>query len=80
MIERGIRCRPLTNSTVSLPRVAIELIVAPVPAKPTIYPERFSSRLEDASTAVQNPSYQRFLERMAQARHSPRRLESGAHA
>ena len=45
----------------------IELIVAPVPAKPTIYPERFSSRLEDASTAIQNPSYERFLERLAQA-------------
>ena len=45
----------------------IELIVAPVPAKPTIYPERFSSRLERTSTAIQNPSYQRFLERLAQA-------------
>ena len=45
----------------------IELIVAPVPAKPTIYPERFSSRLEHVSMAIQNPSYQRFLERLANA-------------
>ena len=39
----------------------IELIVAPIPVKPSIYPERFSARFAGAQAAVQNVSYARFL-------------------
>lgn len=45
----------------------IDLIVAPVPVKPTIYPERFSARYEGAHTAIQNPSYGQFLARLGDA-------------
>lgn len=45
----------------------IDLIVAPIPVKPSIYPERFSARFEGAQTAIQNPSYARFLARLDDA-------------
>lgn len=54
-LQRGVAAR------------GIELIVAPVPVKPTVYPEHFSSRLADARTPIQNPSYQRFLLRLREA-------------
>ena len=45
----------------------IELIVAPAPVKPSIHPERFSARFDDAPAAIQNPSYKRFLRRLDDA-------------
>ncbi|MCY3813836.1 MAG: hypothetical protein OXH15_18745 [Gammaproteobacteria bacterium] len=45
----------------------IALIVAPIPVKPSIYPERFSTRFEGAQTAIQNPSYAQFLARLDDA-------------
>ena len=45
----------------------IDLVVAPVPVKPSIYPERFSTRFTGAQTAVQNASYARFLVRLDEA-------------
>lgn len=45
----------------------IHLIVAPIPVKPSIYPERFSVRFEGAPMAVQNPSYAQFLARLRDA-------------
>ena len=42
----------------------IDLIVAPIPVKPSIYPDRFSARFADVQTAVQNPSYALFLARL----------------
>jgi len=49
-----------------LARRGITLIVMPAPVKPTIYPERHSARYEGRNEAVQNPSFQVFIERLAQ--------------
>ena len=45
----------------------IDLVVAPIPVKPSIYPERFSGRFEGAQTPVQNPSYAEFLAHLVDA-------------
>ena len=45
----------------------ILLLVAPVPVKPTVYPDRFSSRFESPSGPAENSSYQKFLARLADA-------------
>jgi alginate O-acetyltransferase complex protein AlgJ len=42
----------------------IDLIVMPVPIKPTVYADRFSSRYESRAGVVQNPSFEAFLERL----------------
>ena len=42
----------------------IDLIVMPVPIKPTVYPERFSARYEGRTGVVQNSSFKAFLERL----------------
>jgi len=49
-----------------LARRGIALIVMPAPVKPTIHPERHSARYEGRHEAVQNPSFQAFIERLAQ--------------
>ena len=46
----------------------IKLIVLPAPVKPSIHPERHSSRYEGRNEAVQNPSYAAFLDRLAAAK------------
>ena len=48
-----------------LAKRGIELVVAPAPVKPSIYPEGHSARYEGRSGAVQNPSFPAFVERMA---------------
>ena len=45
----------------------IDLIVAPIPVKPSVYPELFSARFEGVQTAIQNPSYGQFLARLEDA-------------
>lgn len=57
----------LTELHRSLAARGIELVVAPVPVKPSIHPERFSGRYEGAGAAAQNPSYASFLSRMEAA-------------
>jgi len=44
----------------------IELVVMPVPVKPSIHPGQFSSRLRGSRTAVQNVSWPEFLEKLEQ--------------
>lgn len=46
----------------------ISLLVAPVPVKPTIYPDRFSGRFESRANPVENASHPEFLTRLADAR------------
>ena len=45
----------------------ILLLVAPVPVKPTIHPDRFSGRYESPDNAVENASYAKFLAGLADA-------------
>ncbi|MCX6874746.1 MAG: hypothetical protein NTW21_13200 [Verrucomicrobia bacterium] len=45
----------------------IALIVVPSPVKPSIYPEFFSRRYAGRSPIVQNPSFEDFKRRLAQA-------------
>ena len=40
----------------------ITLIVVPTPVKPTIHPEKFSTRSRTANAPIQNPSYAVFVE------------------
>ena len=40
----------------------ITLIVVPTPVKPTIHPEKFSTRSRTANAPIQNPSYAAFVE------------------
>ena len=51
-----------------LARRGIALIVMPVPVKPTIHPEFYSSRFSGAEPPVQNPSFARFTELLAKER------------
>ena len=44
----------------------IELVVMPVPVKPSIHPGQFSPRLRGSRTAVQNASWPEFLETLEQ--------------
>ncbi len=44
----------------------IELIVVPVPVKPSIYPEQYTHRQAASKTAIQNPSYAKFLHELDQ--------------
>jgi hypothetical protein len=44
----------------------IELVVVPVPAKPCIYPERYTRRSVTSTAAIQNPSYGKFLHELDQ--------------
>ena len=46
----------------------IALIVMPAPVKPTIHPERHSARYEGRNEAVQNPSFDEFVERLASSK------------
>ena len=46
----------------------ITLIVVPIPVKPTIHPERFSSRYRNPQAPIQNPSYASFIEALASER------------
>ncbi len=46
----------------------IALIVMPAPVKPTIHPEQHSARYEGRNEAVQNPSFDEFLERLASSK------------
>lgn len=48
-----------------LAKRGIALIVMPAPVKPSIHPERHSSRYEGGINAVQNPSFAAFVERLA---------------
>lgn len=59
--------RAIVDFRDQLARRGITLVVMPTPVKPSIYPERFSARYEGRATVVQNPSYQTFLGRLAQA-------------
>ena len=43
----------------------ITLIVVPTPVKPTIHPEKFSSRYQKANAPVHNPNYTAFIEALA---------------
>jgi len=45
----------------------IPLLVAPVPVKPTIYPDRFSARFDAPAGPAENSSYTKFLSRLADA-------------
>lgn len=45
----------------------ILLLVAPVPTKPTIYPDRFSVRFDTPAGPAENSSYTEFLNRLADA-------------
>lgn len=45
----------------------IALLVVPAPVKPTVYPERHSSRYAGQTEAVQNPSYADFIVRLEAA-------------
>ena len=49
-----------------LAKRGIALIVMPAPVKPSIHPERHSTRYEGRTGAVQNPSFPAFVERLAQ--------------
>lgn len=40
----------------------ITLIVVPIPVKPTIHPEKFSTRYRTSNAPMQNPSYAAFVE------------------
>ncbi len=42
----------------------IELVVMPIPIKPTIYPEQFSTRYRDVAVPLQNESYAAFVEQV----------------
>lgn len=42
----------------------IALMVVPVPVKPTLYPEHYSSRYDREGELVQNPSFGEFLDRL----------------
>jgi len=44
----------------------IELIVVPVPVKPSIYPDRYTRRSVASAAAIQNPSYGEFLHELDQ--------------
>ncbi len=45
----------------------IQLIVMPTPIKPTVHPEQFSARYAGFDAALQNPSYERFIEELEAA-------------
>ncbi|MCC6445760.1 MAG: hypothetical protein IT210_20190 [Armatimonadetes bacterium] len=45
----------------------IALVVVPVPAKPMIHPEKLSIRYETPQAPLQNPSYQKLLDTLADA-------------
>lgn len=45
----------------------IELVVVPTPVKPMVYPEKFSGRFAGAKNALQNPSFEEFKKRLANA-------------
>lgn len=45
-----------------LDAAGIALVVMPTPVKPSIHPERLTSRYDDAAPAVTNQSYGRFVE------------------
>jgi alginate O-acetyltransferase complex protein AlgJ len=47
-----------------LRRHDIELVVVPVPVKPSIYPDVFSSRYTQVDAAVQNSSYDAFCDQL----------------
>lgn len=49
-----------------LAKRGIELIVMPMPVKPTIYPDYFSHRYPLGSRILQNPSYGEFKQRLLQ--------------
>ena len=42
----------------------ITLIVVPTPVKPTIHPEKFSARYQNAETPIHNPDYAAFIDRL----------------
>jgi hypothetical protein len=44
--------------------IRIDLVVVPVPAKPSIHPEYLSSRVQDLDTAHHNPSYWDLIQRL----------------
>jgi hypothetical protein len=48
-----------------LAKRGIALIVMPAPVKPSIHPERHSARYEGRNAAVQNPSFDPFVARLA---------------
>lgn len=50
-----------------LAKRGIELIVMPMPVKPTIYPEHLSHRYPAGSKMLQNASYPEFKKRLSQA-------------
>ncbi len=45
----------------------IELLVVPMPVKPSLYPEMFSGRFAGDEGVIQNPSYGSFMERLSEA-------------
>lgn len=45
----------------------IELILMPIPVKPSVHPEQFSGRFADRDQALHNSSYRVFLREMEQA-------------
>ncbi|PCJ51460.1 MAG: hypothetical protein COA79_26210 [Planctomycetota bacterium] len=44
-----------------LSKRGIELILMPVPIKPSVHPEKFSSRFEGKTKILRNPSFEKFL-------------------
>ena len=51
----------LIDLELQLERRGIDLLIVPIPVKPVIYPEAFSSRARRVETAVQNRSFDQFL-------------------
>lgn len=45
----------------------IELLVVPVPVKPTIYPNKYTRRYAAGKSWIQNPSYATYLQRLDEA-------------
>lgn len=50
-----------------LARRGITLVLLPVPVKPSVYPEYCSHRYPEHAAVVQNPSFDQFMGRLAQA-------------
>ena len=52
----------LTDFNRQLAARGISLIVVPIPVKPTVHPEKFSTRYRDTNVPIHNPDYAAFIE------------------
>ncbi len=57
----------LTDLKRQLDQLGVELLVVPIPVKPSLYPETFSPRARGLEIAAQNASFAEFMERAIRA-------------